>query len=201
MKIQFLYSQTQEIQRLIDLRLEYPWFAENNFPAIFPKFYNSLCSEKRAIFKKNLRSQLASIYDRKLYAIKKDSVRKQWSKIEGEFFAILEQWTKNQKNYICHISLYGPQGQFSYPNTITVRAHTKRDVSEINETIAHELIHLLIYKQTRKLKLNYEQTEIIVDLFFKKTKLKEIFPYYKMQNIPTHIKNPLQLFQSVIRSL
>jgi len=34
-----------------------------------------------------------------------------------------------------------------------------------------------------KLKSDYKQTEGIVDLFFKETELKDIFPDYKLQSI------------------
>ena len=56
------------------------------------------------------------------------------------------------------------------------------------EIIAHELIHLLIYNKTKKIKLNYKQIEGIVYLFFTETKLKIIFPQYKLQSIAIHSK-------------
>jgi hypothetical protein len=71
-----------------------------------------------------------------------------------------------------------------------------KDIKNANETIAHEIIHLLIYNKVKKLKLNYEQTEGLVDLFFIETKLKNIFPNYKIQNIGAANK---KLFYNIIK--
>ena len=68
-----------------------------------------------------------------------------------------------------------------------MRANSKKDIKDANETIAHELIHLLIFNKVKKLKLEYEQREGMVDLFFIETKLKNLFPRYKLQSIAVHI--------------
>jgi len=55
---------------------------------------------------------------------------------------------------------------------------------------------LAIYNKAKKLKLNYEQIEGLVDLFFIETKLKDIFPNYKIQNIGDSNK---KLFYKIIK--
>ena len=90
--------------------------------------------------------------------------------------------------------VYGPSGQFNYPDSINLRVSNIKDIKEANKTIAHELIHLLIYNKAKKLKLNYKQTEGVVDLFFIETKLKTIFPQYKSQSIAIHNK---RLFKKI----
>lgn len=62
-------------------------------------------------------------------------------------------------------------------------------------TIAHEIIHLLIFDKAKKLKLSYEEVESIVDLFFKQTELKKIFPNYQLQN---SIKHNIKQFKSFV---
>ena len=79
--------------------------------------------------------------------------------------------------------MYGPEGQFKYPNIINLRIANNKDIKSANESIVHEIIHLIIYNKVKKLKLNYEQVEGLVDLFFIETKLKNIFPKYKIQNV------------------
>jgi len=64
-----------------------------------------------------------------------------------------------------------------------LRISGQKDIREANETIAHELIHLLIYNKAKKMKLSYEKTEGLVDLFFSKDELRRIFPKYKKQNL------------------
>ena len=103
---------------------------------------------------------------------------------------------KVRDKYFCHISLYGPEGQFNYPNIVNLRVANSKDIKNANETIAHEIIHLAIYNKVKKLKLNYEQTEGLVDLFFIETKLKDIFPNYNIQNIGDSNK---ELFYKIIK--
>jgi len=57
---------------------------------------------------------------------------------------------------------------------------------------------LLIYNKVKKLKSNYKQTEGIVNLFFTETKLKTIFPKYKLQSIAIHNK---RLFEEIKQDL
>ncbi|BFT94529.1 hypothetical protein MNSC_05370 [Minisyncoccus archaeophilus] len=85
--------------------------------------------------------------------------------------------------YFCYLSLYGPQGQYEYPNIVNLRITNEDDVREANETITHELLHLLILNKVRRLKLGYKTTEGLVDLFFIETRLNDIFPNYKVQSI------------------
>ena len=55
---------------------------------------------------------------------------------------------------------------------------------------------VLWWVNLRKLKLNYEQIEGLVDLFFIETKLKTIFPNYKIQNVGVANK---ELFYNIIK--
>ena len=133
------------------------------------------------------------------YQPKSRRIKNNWQKIEREFFDIIRSFNLRKKNkYICYISLYGPFGQFKYPDAVNLRVSNTKDIKKANQTIAHELIHLLIYNKAEKLKLNYKQTEGIVDLFFIKTKLRNIFPDYKLQSIVIHDE---KLFESLFASI
>lgn len=199
MKLQFLYSKIKEKEKLLNIYEEYQWFIDNDFPIVLPKFYARIYQENKnnkKIFIKELNRELDKIYNKKDYWIKNEKIKNNWKKIEQIFFNTLENFNLKIKNkYICYISLYGPIGKFKYPDTINLRASNIKDIKEANETITHELIHLLIYNKAKKLKLNYKQTEGIVDLFFTETKLKNIFPRYKSQSIAIHNK---KLFQKMI---
>jgi len=118
--------------------------------------------------------------------------------MEKKVFDVLKRLgLKVKDKYICRISLYGPLGQFKCPNIINLRASSSKDIKEANRTITHELIHLLIYKKVKKLKLNYKQIEGVVDSFFLKTDLKKIFPEYKRQKIAIYKKDVLRKFLSI----
>ena len=200
MKLQFLYSQNKEKEKLLNIYDEYQWFIDNDFPIVLPKFYDKIYRNSRKnkkLFIKQLSVELNKIYNRGDYQLKKEMIKNNWRKIEKEFFEILGNLNLRLRDkYFCHISLYGPEGQFNYPNMVNLRVANKKDIKNANETIAHEIIHLLIYNKVKKLELNYQQIEGLVDLFFIETYLKNIFPKYKIQNIGIGNK---KLFHKIIK--
>ena len=184
MKLQFLYSKNKEKEKLLNVYDEYQWFIDNDFPIVLPKFYAKIYQNNKKLFAKKLNRELNKVYNKDDYQFKKEKVKNNWQEIEKNFFKILSNFNlKVRDKYFCHISLYGPEGQFNYPNIVNLRVANSKDIKNANETIAHEIIHLVIYNKVKKLKLNYEQTEGLVDLFFIETKLKDIFPNYNIQNI------------------
>lgn len=197
-----MYSKIKEKEKLLNIYNEYQWFVDNDFSIVLPKFYAKIYQKdknNKKFFTKELNIELNKIYNKNDYQLKNKKVKNNWQKIERNFFNILDDFILNIKDkYICYLSLYGPEGQFEYPNIINLRVKSKKDIKSANETIAHELIHLSIYSKTKKLKLNYKQTEGMVDLFFTETKLKTIFPQYKIQSIAVHNK---KIFQKIKNSL
>jgi len=197
MKLQFLYSKNKEKEKLLNVYDEYQWFIDNDFPIVLPKFYAKIYQNNKKLFAKKLNRELNKVYNKDDYQFKKEKVKNNWQEIEKNFFKILSNFNlKVRDKYFCHISLYGPEGQFNYPNIVNLRVANSKDIKNANETIAHEIIHLAIYNKVKKLKLNYEQTEGLVDLFFIETKLKDIFPNYNIQNIGDSNK---ELFYKIIK--
>ena len=197
MKIQFLYSKNKEKEKLLNIYDEYQWFINNDFPIVLPKFYAEIYTNNKKLFARPLGIELNKIYNRNNYQLKSEMIKNSWRKIEKKFFKILNKYNKKIKDkYFCYVSLYGPEGQFNYPNVVNLRVVNNKDIKNANETIAHEIIHLAIYNKVKKLKLNYQQIEGLVDLFFIETNLKDIFPKYKIQNIGVSNK---KLFHKIIK--
>lgn len=201
MKLQFSYSKIKEKEKLLNIYEEYQWFIDNDFPIVLPKFYAEIYQKNKnnkKLFIRKLNIELNKIYNKNDYKLKNEKAKNNWRKIERMFFRALDDSALNIRDkYICYISLYGPEGQFKYPDIVNLRISNIKDIEEANETIAHELIHLLIYKKTKKLKLNYKQTEGVADLFFTETKLKTIFPRYRLQSMAIHNK---KLFRKIINN-
>lgn len=197
MKLQFFYSKNKEKERLLSIYGDYQWFIDSGFPIVLPEFYAKIPKDNKKFFAKRLNAELNKIYSKKDYQLKNETVKSNWRKIERVFFEILSGFNlKVLDKYFCYVSLYGPEGQFNYPRMINLRVANRKDIKNANETIAHEIIHLLIYNKAKKLKLNYRQTEGLVDLFFVETKLKDIFPKYKTQNIGISNK---KLFYKIVK--
>jgi len=196
MRLKFLYSKNKEKEKLLNIYKKYQWFIDNDFPIVLPEFYAEIYQKNKnnkKLFVKALNIELNKIYNKNDYQLKNENIKNNWQKIGQEIFNILNGFNLNiREKYICYISLYGPDGQFKYPNIVNLRVKNNKDIKNANETIIHELIHLLIYNKAKKLKLNYKQTEGVVDLFFTETKLKTIFPQYKLQSIAIHNKKIFQ---------
>lgn len=190
MKINFYHSPLREKERLVNIFSEYQWFIDHHFSIILPKFYARTYQQNKSnknFFAKKLKRELDKIYNKNDYQLKQEKIKNNWQKIERQFFDILNTLNFKIKNrYICYISLYGPEGQFKYPNIINLRVSNKNDIQEANSTIVHEIMHLLIFSKAKSLKLNYKQIEGVVDLFFKRTSLKKIFPKYELQRGVVH---------------
>lgn len=202
MKIQFLYSKIKEKEKLLNIFEEYQWFVDNDFTIILPRFYAETYSKYKSnkeTFTKNLSREFNEVYNKKDYQKRIEKVKNNWLKIEKGLFDVLIDFNGDIKDkYFCYISLYGPEGQFKYPNTINLRTSDDKDIENANETIIHELFHLLIYREAKQMKLTYKQIEGVVDLFFIETKLKTIFPQYKPQNIAIHDK---KLFKIINKNI
>lgn len=187
MKLKFHFSKNQEAEKLLDIFHEYQWFIDNDFPIVLPKFFDRIYKDSngnKTLFSELLKKKLNRIYCRDFYEARCLVTKQSWQKKEKDFFRILARLgLKIPDKFICRISLYGPEGQYQTPNIISARAATKKDLVGMNETIAHEIIHLLIFNTVKKLALDYRQTEGLVDLFFVETDLKNIFPKYKVQSV------------------
>lgn len=192
MKVRFTYSKLNEINKLTDIYSEYQRFLEQKFPIYLPKSYDKIyCNTKgnKKLFAQSLSKEISRVYKKEDYTSKQEMVKVGWLKVEKKFFEyLLNLNLKVQNKYICQISLYGPQGQYRYPNTINLRVAKRQDFSQANMTIAHEILHLAVYNKAKQMKLGYQQIEGVVDLFFKETKIKNIFPNYKLQDSVTHSK-------------
>lgn len=198
MRVQFRHSQKRERKILLEVFHEYKWYVDYNFPIILPKSFKTLFTnspKNKKEFSKQLNARLREQYDAKIYQRKAKHIARQWRKKEKYFFQIMENYNiKIQEKYYCYITRYGPQGQFQYPNTLDIRVITAQDVRESCMVMAHELVHLLIYNKTKKMKLNYEKTEGVVDLFFRETELRNIFPMHGLQTTAKHDKKMFQHF-------
>ena len=201
MRVKFTFSKKEELKKLLDLRSKYQWFLDNDFPICMPSFYKALYLKHKdniGAFEKELKSRLD--FNQEIYKEKQLIIEKKWKSVEKEYFRTLEELGFSLlKKYVCVLSLYGPEGRFHDPNTINVRIATKRDIENMNLTIAHEIIHLAIMDYVDKLKFGYEETEGVVDLFFKETSLVDVFPEYRLQDGIKHSKSNLNKVLSLAK--
>jgi hypothetical protein len=193
-QVEFKFNLENEIRDICWIYGEYAFFQKFNYKVYYPsiseetkqllisdpsdqKAINLLKKEFEPIFKSD-----AEVYEQHL-----EQVKDNWSKIEKDFFSSLEKCAqlKILNKYKSIISLYGPGGSFYEPDEISVRVakDNQNDISRASETMAHEIIHLVINDLVKKYKLEFEDIERMVDLILTKTELSDLFANPKMQNL------------------
>ncbi len=111
------------------------------------------------------------------------TVERAWRKKERAYFSIVRRFSTADVRpvYISHVSIFGPEGQFRRPNRLFLRIIKTDPVPRVVETIAHELLHLILYRSLSR--LSYEEREGTVDQLFRRSKLRTLFPRYTIQSI------------------
>lgn len=167
----FSHSKTREKDYLKQLLKEKEWFEREKFLAFLP--------ESKADIEKEVSSDDKTL-NRKIVQL-----QDKWKKVETYYFQIIKEFhhKKLLMRYICHVSLFGPEGKYCRPNLLFVRLRTKSDEKRVIETIGHELLHLLFADFFESKKLNYAEREGMVDALILESKLTTIFPRYNKQSI------------------
>lgn len=172
-KIYFSSTKVRERKYLLELLEEKKWFKDTNFINVFlpkdKKEVELIIARRRPELLKN----------------KIGKLEKSWKKIEPEFFKAVKSFKRKKllDKYQCHVSQFGPEGKYRRPNFLFVRLRTKKDGKLVLETIAHELIHLLVADFLELKKTAYPEREWIIDTLITQSGLKKIFPHYKIQSV------------------
>ncbi|MCD4706013.1 SprT-like domain-containing protein [bacterium] len=177
MKIKIIYNSNIMKKELLFIESNLAYFKKNKMFFYFP--FESI----KKTSDKNIIKQIHK--DEKHFQIEKIKkiLEKQWAKKEKLVFNCLYKYNQKekifniQKEYKCFLSFYGCYGYYNFSDEIYININAKFEF--IIETIIHELIHLLIYKNMNK--KSYHQIEEKVDKIFIDSSLNKIFPDYKVQ--------------------
>lgn len=174
MKVIFSHNLKDEIEYHLKLNQQKSWFEENSFPVKLP--------QSKKFDKDNFNQNVQGVAD-----IQK-KVEKDWYTIEDDFFKILSGFKNLEiyEKYYCHISEFGPEGQYFYPDHLIIKVDQKLSLQRICETIAHEILHLTLIDYFDKSDIEYEESENIVDGIFAKSTLKKLFPSYESQKFTSN---------------
>lgn len=179
MKVRIIYNLNIIKKELLFIENSLACFKKNKMFFYFP--FESI----KKINNKNINKQIYK--DEKHFQIEKMKkiLEKKWAEKEDLVFKCLYEYNQKEKilnfskEYQCILSFYGCYGYYKPPNKIYVNINAKTKF--IIETIIHELIHLLIYKNTKN--KSYKDIEKLVDKIFIDSGLNKIFPDYKVQKI------------------
>ena len=190
--VKFYFSEEQELDDIAWIYSEYDFFVKNKYKVYYPKISKELTEKmiekpSSAQNKKILEKEFTEIFDheKNIYDKTIIEISQNWRKIEKKFVNILNQLNYDYpKNVSCFVSRYGPGGSYYPDSKISTRVilENKTDVKEANETIAHEIVHLVINGLSEKYKLGFENTERLVDLILTKTPISKLLDNPRFQN-------------------
>ena len=169
--VSFSHKKIQEREYLDQLLEERKWFESKKFGVFLPKNKGSI---EKTIINKN-----KSLSNKIIW------LKKEWKKIEGDYFKIVKnfKYKKFLSHYECHVSRFGPEGKYTRPNMLFIRLRTKQDQKRVIEPIGHELLHLLLADFFESKKLGYAERDGMVDALILQSDLFKLFPRYKKQSI------------------
>lgn len=208
MNLIFAFDEKKEISDLLDIY--YPIFdflKKKNYKVFFPKVSKKL--ERKLIsspddVREEFRLEFSPIYksEKQIYTETLDTVKKNWSVIEKDFFSLLSKMNLSLPKYItCYVSRYGPGGSFNFPSDISIRVvrEFEPDILNSNEKIVHELVHLAVYELATANNFDFEDTERLVDLVLTKTPIAKLLNHPKLQGFgDSNLDNMFNLYKNDI---
>ena len=168
-RVKFTYNARVEVRFLSEILKEREWFVTTGVKAYIPDSYSEgirLMRDESVRWQKN-----------------KIRITRLWKDIEPDFFSVVQDFPFGEirKLYSCQLTHFGCEGQYHSPSRIIVRVHTRDDVRNCPEVIAHEILHLVFHRYFLSKKLGYEYREGMIDALFQQSGLCRIFPRYKRQ--------------------
>ncbi len=129
----------------------------------------------------NISTQIQKDSDTFKFVEAEKSIKESWKKYAPSIIpklSILSNDTHLDK-YRCVLTFYGPYGYYYTPDTIYINI-TKCNPDEWVETLIHEMLHLILSEQIKK--LTHLEEERFIDKTFVEL-FGDIFPNYEVQDI------------------
>lgn len=140
---------------------------------------------KKPCSKKDVLNAISNEIDKygKEYQIAEKKIRDFWEKDKIKINIFFNRFGYPvPENIKIFLTRYGPGGYYELPDKITLRinqnfGNVKRS---LEETLIHEIIHLILENPVvKKIGLNHEEKENLIESFFEKRELKMIFPEHQ----------------------
>lgn len=168
-RVTFSHTKKLEAEHQASLAKDAAWFRKSGMRACLPSGQHVPESPKE---KADL-------------TIRSGRVAKSWRSVESNFFRIVRSFSgvRIPQRIICHVTHFGPEGQYRMPNVVFLRLRNRRDERRAAECIAHELLHLVLYHAMHRKNLTYTRQEGIVDALVLESGLARLFPRYQRQSV------------------
>ncbi len=156
MNLEIKYSQTFERNRIKNTLAKMAWYSEHNYKPFLPKNLSSQSSDQE------ISEAVSCEYNEDEYAKISSSIREIYNSKQTEFCSTIAEvfQEKLPEKIFLYITKYGMGGSYNLPDTVIYNLHNKNG----EQTIFHEMIHLMIEPYTQKWGLSQFEKERTVDL-------------------------------------
>ncbi len=162
MKLNILYSQELEVERIINTIKRLDWYKANGYTVQLPESLD--VSDITNISPELIRVAISKDYNEQNYLVSQKYIEDHWGSVSDEF-------SKNIKNtslllqdaYDIQLTRYGVGGSYHTPNKIIINIQRMFEFGLL-KTIAHESVHLSIQSMVEKYNIKQWPKERVVDL-------------------------------------
>ena len=162
MKLNILYSQELEVERIINTIKRLDWYKANGYTVQLPESLD--VSDITNISPELIRVAISKDYNEQNYLVSQKYIEDHWGSVSDEF-------SKNIKNtslllqdaYDIQLTRYGVGGSYHTPNKIIINIQRMFEFGLL-KTIAHENVHLSIQSMVEKYNIKQWPKERVVDL-------------------------------------
>lgn len=173
MSIEIKYNLKLEKQRIKKTINKLLWYEKLGYRPRFPQNINPKTDDIKTIY-----SAIENEYAEQDYKKVAAEIKKEYAKIESNFFTKLQTicGIRIKRHFTIILTKYGVGGSYLLPNKIIFNITMKS--SSIN-TVLHEITHLIIEPYIKKYQIQQNEKERIVDLIL--TSKLIALSNYKMQ--------------------
>lgn len=144
------YGKEFESRRIKNTLEKMSWYNENGYKPILPS----------GVSFDNIDALVEKEFVEEDFKIVKEKLKKELGELSEEFFVKIEELTKSKLFSEVEIFLtkYGTGGSYNLPNKIIIRIQKNFTLS----CVVHEMIHLLVEDEIKKIGLNQKEKESFV---------------------------------------
>jgi hypothetical protein len=162
MKLNILYSQELEVERIINTIKRLDWYKANGYTVQLPESLD--VSDITNITPELVRVAISKDYNKQNYLVSQKYIEDHWGSIRDEFLKNVKNTSLLlQESYDIQLTRYGVGGSYHMPNKIIINIQRMFEFGLL-KTIAHESVHLSIQPMVEKYNIKQWHKERVVDL-------------------------------------
>ena len=161
-KINIIYSEQFEVNRVVNTLRELDWFQKNKYKITLPA--NLIRPQSDDVLVEKIKEAVRDEFDESFYQKQKDFIFKNWEKSFSQIvFELNKTGLSILDEYKIFLTRYGTGGSYHFPDEVIINIEF---ISKDNllQTAIHEIVHLIIEPLISSYHINHWPKERLVDL-------------------------------------